>query len=226
MAGVSSIQRDSPSRGFTLALPSVAGPSTSRTPPPTTPNASRLLSNANKEPIDFAAALDQAASSLGDLTDSPVFDEQEEEDEGEDRGYETEKKRYICKECQKPFNRPSDLMRHERVHTGERPFPCDHPGCTKAFVQVRCSPLCEIRGDSTYWLTTHPGISAQLSLCTNASIREKSHTNASIPGAPSLLQILQLSRATVVRIPSLSPPRGRLCASRWSVGEFTRIVRP
>lgn len=38
--------------------------------------------------------------------------------------------------CGKMFGRRSDFKRHWRVHSGERPWRCDVPGCDKGFVQV------------------------------------------------------------------------------------------
>ncbi|KAM4034738.1 LOW QUALITY PROTEIN: uncharacterized protein ACNLHF_021423 [Anomaloglossus baeobatrachus] len=40
-------------------------------------------------------------------------------------------KRYSCAECGKYFNRKSWLVRHERVHSGEKPYSCSE--CTKCF---------------------------------------------------------------------------------------------
>lgn len=44
-------------------------------------------------------------------------------------------KGFSCKFCQKAFHVASAVERHERVHTGDKPFKCDQKGCEKAFSQ-------------------------------------------------------------------------------------------
>ena len=38
-----------------------------------------------------------------------------------------------CSTCQKLFKVQSMLISHERVHNGERPYVCVHPGCHWSF---------------------------------------------------------------------------------------------
>ena len=43
--------------------------------------------------------------------------------------------RFKCSTCGKCFASAAALRRHEAVHTGEKPFKCDEPGCGKSFTQ-------------------------------------------------------------------------------------------
>lgn len=49
---------------------------------------------------------------------------------GEGRGFNCS-----WENCGKSFNRKSDLCRHFRIHTNERPYHCTHENCNKSFIQ-------------------------------------------------------------------------------------------
>mmetsp|Transcript_12575 Transcript_12575/g.12650 ORF Transcript_12575/g.12650 Transcript_12575/m.12650 type:complete len:89 (-) Transcript_12575:171-437(-) len=50
-------------------------------------------------------------------------------------------KSYTCDQCQKLFVSKQNLKEHALIHTGEKPFPCDEPGCGKK-IQAGFTTFC------------------------------------------------------------------------------------
>lgn len=56
---------------------------------------------------------------------------------------------HVCPYCSKEFKKPSDLVRHIRIHTHEKPYKC--PQCFRAFA---------VKSTLTAHIKTHTGIKA------------------------------------------------------------------
>jgi len=54
-------------------------------------------------------------------------------DEGKIVQNDAGEKMYPCPRCQLVFRRQAHRIRHLRIHTGQRPFQCNEPGCGKSF---------------------------------------------------------------------------------------------
>jgi len=151
------------------------------------PTSARATSTVDDQDPDFVDGPSTSTSAVDPYPSLLAFTATEDAQDGVFKhGGKPKEKSHICGECGRGFVKRSDLQRHGKKHTGEKPFPCGVPGCGAAFIQVR--PFVDVPG-----CVTDPSSSSHPLLgYTIESIQAKSLSNANFPAAPNRSPILLL----------------------------------
>ncbi|XP_053324282.1 zinc finger protein 236 [Spea bombifrons] len=106
------------------------------------------LSNQQLDCNDQEHGLDQDDQDKGDKTEKRIIKKKSTFTAGSVRE-ESGVRWHVCTYCTKEFKKPSDLVRHIRIHTHEKPFKCMQ--CFRAFA---------VKSTLTAHIKTHTGIKA------------------------------------------------------------------
>ena len=87
-----------------------------------------------------------------------------------------QKRKYACDQCNKIFDL-KNFTRHKRIHTGERPYVCDYPGCSKSFGQMAHLTTHKLThtGDEPF-VCDFPGCEVRFSRRGNLATHKRIHT--------------------------------------------------
>uniref|UniRef100_A0A8C5KY94 Zinc finger protein 236 n=1 Tax=Jaculus jaculus TaxID=51337 RepID=A0A8C5KY94_JACJA len=125
----------------------VAAPPSDSTVPPRSPQASGV-SVEQADPTDPGQDKGQESPEKTDRKEKKVVKKKSPFLPGSIRE-ENGVRWHVCPYCTKEFRKPSDLVRHIRIHTHEKPFKC--PQCFRAFA---------VKSTLTAHIKTHTGIKA------------------------------------------------------------------
>jgi len=104
------------------------------------PTPASAVSAVDDQDPDFVDRASASPSAVNPHSSLPTFTATEDtQNDVFKSGSKPKEKPHVCGECGQGFAKKSDLRRHNKKHTGEKPFPCGVPGCGAAFIQVRPS---------------------------------------------------------------------------------------